>query len=159
MVNVLVSLRAAAYVTAFVLGWGWLALSVRRFDASLGVVHPAWLQPVGVGLMVVGGALALSCATVFVVRGRGTPAPFDPPREFVAMGPYRYVRNPMYVGGLAVLAGFGLYLRSVSALLLTVLAAVLVQTFVILVEEKGLEARFGDSYRQYKTSVGRWIPR
>ncbi len=146
-------------MTGVVLFWGWLALSVRRFDRGLGIALPTWLQPVGVGALIAGGALGLSCAAVFVMRGQGTPAPFDPPRQFVAVGPYRYVRNPMYVGGLVALAGLGLYLRSISTLLLTVCAGALVQSFVVLVEERGLESRFGASYQQYKVSVRRWLPR
>lgn len=151
--------RAAIYMTAFVLLWGWLALTVRRFDPILGISLPAWLRPVGIGAMTAGGALALSCVAVFVVRGEGTPAPFDPPRQFVAVGPYGCVRNPMYVGALTVLAGLGLYLGSVSALLLVACAWMLVHGFVIWVEEPGLESRFGESYREYKTTVGRWLPR
>jgi len=158
-VKALAALRAVVYMTGFVLFWGWLASNVRRFDPTLGISLPVWLRSVGIAAMVAGGALGLSCAALFVVRGEGTPAPFDPPRQFVAVGPYRCVRNPMYVGGLTVLAGLGLYLGSVAALLLTACVAALVHGFVVLVEERGLESRFGESYRQYRASVGRWLPR
>lgn len=155
----LAALRALVYMTGFVLLWGWLALTVRGFDRDLGVDLPAWLRPMGIGAMVVGAFLVLGCATVFALRGEGTPAPFDPPRQFVAVGPYRYVRNPMYIGALGVLAGLGLYLRSTSTLLLAAGAAALVHGFVVLVEERGLESRFGASYREYKATVRRWWPR
>ncbi|SRR6266571_2807388 len=158
-VKVLAAIRALIYMTGFVLFWGWQALSVRRFDLALGIALPAPLRSAGVGAMIAGGALAFTCAAVFAMWGEGTPAPFDPPRQFVAIGPYRYVRNPMYIGGLGVLAGLGLYLQSASALLLTVGVALLVHSFVVLVEERGLDVRFGDSYRQYKTIVRRWLPR
>src|SRR5207245_10764688 len=101
-----VALRAVVYMTCFVLFWGWIALSAREFDRSFGVLLPAWTETLGIIFMPVGGLLALTCAAVFIARGRGTPAPFDPPEEFVAAGPYKYVRNPMYIGALVLLIGF-----------------------------------------------------
>ena len=95
----------------------------------------------------------------FALLGRGTPAPFDPPRRFVAVGPYRFVRNPMYVGGLAMLAGFGLWRRSPAMFLLTAVGALVAHLFVVLVEEPGLTERFGDGCREYKRTVNRWLPR
>ena len=63
---------------------------------------PAWAFPLGLVLALAGGLVALWCIVAFVARGRGTPAPFDPPREFVAAGPYRYVRNPITSAPLAL---------------------------------------------------------
>ena len=108
--------------------------------------------------MALGAALALACGAAFVVAGRGTPAPFDPPRELVPVGPYRFVRNPMYVGAAALLMGFGLFERSLAILALAVAGLILAHLFVVFAEEPGLERRFGDSYRSYKASVRRWIP-
>src|SRR2546425_5130867 len=79
-----VALRALVYMTGFVLFWGWIALSAREFDRSFGVLLPAWTETLGIIFMPVGGLLALTCAAVFIARGRGTPAPFDPPEEFLA---------------------------------------------------------------------------
>jgi len=110
-------------------------------------------------VIVLGAAVAISCMAVFVARGRGTPAPFDPPREFVAQGPYKYVRNPMYVGGLGVLAGFGLYQRSLAIVLFALVFLCCAHLFVVFYEEPGLERRFGQSYLDYKRSVNRWLPR
>ena|SRR5215469_4820147 len=106
------ALRALVYVAGFVFFWGWMALGVRKYDPRLGIVLPGWTNKLGISLMFIGGLLALLCAGTFVVRGRGTPAPFDAPRRFVAVGPYKYVRNPMYIGGAIVLCGLGLYLQS-----------------------------------------------
>ena len=157
--RILAGIRTAIYMTGFVALWVWLALGMRRYDAVIGVEMPEWAPAFGLALMVVGGALGLTCGVFFAARGLGTPAPFDPPREFVAVGPYRYVRNPMYIGGLLALGGFGLMLRSPSVLLMASGVAVLVHFFVMIVEEPGLEWRFGDSYRTYKRSVNRWLPR
>src|SRR4051812_35174317 len=105
-------LRGLVYSAAFVWLWTWLTLAVRPFDARLAVTLPLWLRPVGFVIAAAGALLAGLCIATFVTRGRGTPAPFDPPRDFMASGPYRYVRNPMYVGGAAVILGAGLIVAS-----------------------------------------------
>ena len=153
------ALRAMVYVTGFVFLWGWIALSVRKYDVVLGIVLPAWTEELGISFMLIGGILALLCAGTFVVRGRGTPAPFDAPQQFVAVGPYSYVRNPMYIGGAIVLCGLGLYLHSLSILLMTLAALLLAHLFVIFYEEPTLREKFGLAYEHYCKSVPRWIPR
>ncbi len=158
-VTLFVALRSLVYGTAFVLFWGWLALGLRPLDSRLALELPVASRLVGTLLMVVGGSLALSCVSWFVLVGRGTPAPFDPPRVFVAHGPYRWVRNPMYIGGLAVLLGFGLWHRSPLMALFTLAVWGLVHGFVVWIEERGLERRFGGSYREYKQAVNRWVPK
>src|SRR5882762_1747826 len=60
--------------------------------------HYGPLHGVAIALVVLGGALAIWCILTFALVGKGTPAPFDPPRQLVAAGPYRWVRNPMYIG-------------------------------------------------------------
>jgi protein-S-isoprenylcysteine O-methyltransferase Ste14 len=159
MATVFVALRALCYMAAFILVFGWLALRIQRWDESLNIPLPAWSTIVGVAAGIIGGLIVLACAGVFVARGRGTPAIFDPPREFVAAGPYKFVRNPMYIGGLILLAGFGLYQRSLAILLFAVGMFVLFHLYVVFIEEPGLEVRFGESYLDYKQSVNRWIPK
>lgn len=158
MSKILLVLRAAFYATAFVLLWGWLAVSVQPLDARLSLTLPAWIRPLGWALGLLGAFLTLWCVVTFVTRGRGTPAPFDPPREFVAAGPYRYVRNPMYIGGFGVLLGAGLVLGSPSITGLALLFLLLAHLFVLLYEEPSLDRRFGDSYLHYKSSIHRWLP-
>jgi protein-S-isoprenylcysteine O-methyltransferase Ste14 len=112
MKTLLIALRAAVFGSGFALLWGWAAWSLhRRYDSTFGFALPEWTCPLGIALLAAGGVLALACITAFVIRGEGTPAPFDPPRKFVAVGPYRFVRNPMYIGGFLALLGFGLYER------------------------------------------------
>ena len=154
-----VALRGAVVVAAFVSLWVWLAVLVRRFDAVLAVAVPSWLQPVGWVVLVPGTAIALSCVVVFVTRGRGTPAPFDPPRRFVAGGPYRYVRNPMYLGAILSLLGSGLAVGSPAIILLAGGFWLLAHTFVLVYEEPALERRFGAEYVRYRARVNRWLPR
>jgi protein-S-isoprenylcysteine O-methyltransferase Ste14 len=154
-----ITLRSLIYVPAFILFFGWIALSVRVYDERIGLLLPLWTKPTGIVLMIPGGILCLICVLVFIVRGKGTPAVFDPPTEFVAIGTYKYVRNPMYIGGFILLVGFGLFHHSISILILSVILIFLFHLFVVLVEEPQLENRFGESYIAYKNSVNRWLPR
>lgn len=155
--RILVVLRAALYSAAFVLLWGWLAASVQPLDARLPFGIPVWARFLGWPLILMGALLTLWCIATFVTRGRGTPAPFDPPREFVAAGPYRYVRNPMYIGGFGVLLGAGLVLQSPSIVGVAALFLLFFHLFVLLYEEPALTSRFGEPYVRYKSSVHRWL--
>lgn len=157
MTELLAALRALVYLTGFVFVWGWLALQVRSL--GWGGALPQESRAVGTVLMIAGGLLVLSCVGWFVVVGRGTPAPFDPPRSFVPGGPYRWVRNPMYLGALLVLIGFGLWHASLSMVLLTLPALALAHLFVVLYEEPTLRRRFGPPYAAYLTLVNRWVPK
>lgn len=152
-------LRSLIYVPLFILLFGWLALNVRVYDEKLGVGLPQWVSIIGIVSMAVGSILILICVGFFVIRGQGTPAVFDPPREFVAVGPYAYVRNPMYIGGFILLVGFGLYHLSVSILILAVILIVVFHFFVLIVEEPTLERLFGKSYLDYKKKINRWLPK
>ena len=155
----LAGIRSIVYVIGFVFLWGWVALAVRRLDARMAVALPDWLSVVGSGLMAIGAILAILCVFLFSVRGAGTPVSFDPPRRFVATGPYRYVRNPMYIAALLILVGFGLNQLSPSILGLAAALSFAAHCFVVYIEERGLERRFGDPYLRYKSRVNRWIPR
>ena len=159
MKRLFVAIRAVLYSTGFILLWAWLAGAVRVYDARFGSRLPPGWAPVGIVLAIPGLLLALACIATFVIRGDGTPAPFDPPVVFVPTGPYRYVRNPMYLGAALALAGYGLFVGSISVVLLSFAFLVVMHLFVILLEERGLEERFGESYRAYKRAVNRWVPR
>jgi protein-S-isoprenylcysteine O-methyltransferase Ste14 len=91
--------------------------------------------------------------------GGGTPAPWDPPRRFVVAGVYRHVRNPMISGVIAALYAEALLLQSLPLLAWAVLFMLANLAYIPLVEEPGLEKRFGADYRRYKANVPRWIPR
>ena len=159
MKTLFLALRAAIFGAGFILLWGWVALSLHhRYDTTLGFVLSGWAGVLGIALMTVGGTLACACVATFVTRGEGTPAPFDPPRKFVAAGPYQFVRNPMYLGGFTVLFGFGLYEQSPTILLFTLPWLLCVHLFVIRYEEPHLRATFGTPYEAYCQSVCRWLP-
>jgi protein-S-isoprenylcysteine O-methyltransferase Ste14 len=148
----------AVRALVFLLFFAWLALRARALDRFIQVTLPDGVGILGIALMIGGGALGLACVGTFIVRGKGTPAPFDAPTEFVAAGPYRYVRNPMYVGGLVLLAGFGLVERSISILLMALVLFLVVHLLVVFYEEPTLRKSFGASYEEYCRTTRRWLP-
>ncbi len=159
MGSLFAAFRSLVYAFVIVLAFGWIALRSQALDPQLGGTLPEWTRLPGVVLMIAGATLALVCAGTLVTLGHGTPAPFDPPREFVTVGPYRWSRNPMAIGALTLLFGFGLTNRSPGILGLAVVVTLALYLFVTLYEEPGLKRRFGSSYEQYLESTPRWIPR
>ena len=121
-------------------------------------VSPVWMV-VGLLPLALGVGLYLWCAGAFTFIGKGTPAPIDAPKALVVQGPYRWVRNPMYVAVLLVILGQAIVLRSSLLVGYALLFWLVVHTFVILVEEPSLRDQFGSSYDAYLRRVPRWIPR
>jgi protein-S-isoprenylcysteine O-methyltransferase Ste14 len=107
-------------------------------------------------VLVAGVSVLLRCVWDFFAAGRGTLAPFDPPRRLVVRGLYRFTRNPMYNGVLATLAGEAWLFRSVVLLQYALLMFFIFHLAVIVYEEPVLEAQFGESYRAYRRAVPRW---
>ena len=134
----------------------WLFTRWRMRRAFFGWTPLRWL---GVAMLVGGGVLLVDCFVGFVRRGRGTPAPIAPPERVVVGGPYRFVRNPMYVAVLAMVLGQGLLLGSVTLLGYATILWLVLHVFVVLHEEPGLRRSFGRSYEEYCRTTGRWLPR
>lgn len=120
----------------------------------------AWGPPAYASLLPIalGAAGLFWCIWDFGAAGRGTPAPFDPPKRLVVRGLYRYVRNPMYGSLLLVITGWALLLGSVTILEYAAGGWLFFHLFVVVVEEPGLRARFGDPYVAYCRAVRRWLP-
>jgi protein-S-isoprenylcysteine O-methyltransferase Ste14 len=152
------AIRGFIYATAFVFTWWWIVAFMRPLDVRFSFSIPEWLRIPGSVIAIFGALIAFSCISVFAFFGKGTPAPFDAPREFVAVGPYKYVRNPMYLGAVLVIVGAAFILRSPSALGVAVFFIVLMHIFVLVYEEPTLEHKFGNSYLAYKARVHRWLP-
>jgi protein-S-isoprenylcysteine O-methyltransferase Ste14 len=110
-------------------------------------------------LWAIGGIILLWSFWNFLNEGHGTPAPLDPPKELVAVGFYRYVRNPMYVGIFLILLGHFLWFKFIWLIIYLVLAFLIVHLFVTLYEEPTLKKKFGTAYENYLAKVPRWIPR
>lgn len=113
----------------------------------------------GIVVFLAGIGLFAWCVSLFARFGQGTLAPWDPTRRLVAVGPYRYVRNPMISGVLTMLIGEALVLGSRVIAIWAATFMAINQVYFILLEEPGLERRFGGAYRDYKLAVPRWIPR
>jgi protein-S-isoprenylcysteine O-methyltransferase Ste14 len=154
---VIVLVRAATYAALFI-GLVLVFLPARVLSWS-GMTAPAALGLPEVAGLVVGAAgaiLALWCIGTFALVGRGTPAPFDPPRSLVVQGPYRRVRNPMYVGAGLALAGAALYYWSGPLAGYAALFLLATHLFVVSYEEPTLLRTFGQDYEAYCRRVGRW---
>src|ERR1700745_2186800 len=115
-----VLVRAITYAALFI---GFVLVYLPgRFLAWSGIVEPPTTgapQVAGMIMVTIGTAIALWCGFTFLFMGKGTPAPFDPPRKLVIRGPYRFVRNPMYIGAGMTLAGAAVYYESLSILIYT----------------------------------------
>lgn len=118
-----------------------------------GIVQCLSLLPITAG-----ATILLRCIWDFAAVGRGTLSPFDAPKKLVIVGLYRYVRNPMYIGVLMVLAGEASFFESVPLLEYSGAWFVLVNLVVFLHEEPTLRRRFGESYESYCRCVHRWLP-
>lgn len=103
--------------------------------------------------------LAIWTISLFGAVGEGTLAPWDPPTSFVAAGPYRYTRNPMISAVLVMIIAEGLALDSLPILVWALIFFALNTIYFILIEEPGLQRRFGQTYLNYKAAVPRWLPR
>jgi protein-S-isoprenylcysteine O-methyltransferase Ste14 len=117
------------------------------------------IQCAGLVSLTVGFVLFAASLRQFAVRGRGTLAPWDPPKYLVVDGPYRYVRNPMISGVVFILFGEAMLLLSPPHLAWASLFLLLNLVFIPLIEEPQLESRFGESYREYCRHVSRIVPR
>src|SRR5437588_2545258 len=142
-----VLVRAITYATLFI---GLVLVYVPgRLLAGSGVVRPAFIgvpQIAGMIIGAVGAAVALWCVFTFAFIGKGTPAPFDPPRLLVIRGPYRFVRNPMYIGATFALPGVALFYELVSILIYAAVFFLATHLFVVFYEEPTLRRTFGSDY-------------
>jgi protein-S-isoprenylcysteine O-methyltransferase Ste14 len=151
--------RAVAYSSLFI-SLVLIVLPARLLTAA-GIARPPAIGPwqlAGLLVGLAGAAIALWCIVTFVIVGRGTPAPFDPPRRLVVRGPYRVVRNPMYIGAGIAVAGAALFYQSVVLLGYVGFFWLAMHIFVVAYEEPTLRRMFGPEYSAYCQNVGRWWP-
>jgi protein-S-isoprenylcysteine O-methyltransferase Ste14 len=110
-------------------------------------------------LILPGAAIILRCFLDFIRRGRGTPAPYDPPRRLVIAGLYRYVRNPQYIGVFLVVLGEAIWFGNALLFAYAGFLAIAYHLFVRLYEEPTLGRMFGEDYVRYCDAVPRWLPK
>lgn len=106
-----------------------------------------------------GGVLAVWTISDFWMKGRGTPAPNAPPHELVVSGPYRFTRNPMYLGALLILLGYVFWAQTWVQLVYFMLAWIGLHVMLIYFEEPNLRKRYGAAYEAYCRHTPRWLLR
>jgi protein-S-isoprenylcysteine O-methyltransferase Ste14 len=152
-------LRSAFWTLAFpgffagFVPWRYFGVSEVDFDPGNS------LHLVGALFIASGAALLLACIYEFAARGRGTLSPADPPKKLVVRGLYRYVRNPMYLSVLTIVAGEIMLTRSTELAVYWLVFLAVANVFVRGYEEPYLKRQFGESYESYTRDVSRWIPR
>ena len=136
------------YLPGQVLSWSGITRS-----SSIGTQ-----QALGMIVGAIGAIIALWCIVTFAFSGKGTPAPFDPPRRLVNRGPYKFVRNPMYIGAGLALTGAAVFYESWPLLSYAVIFFVITHCFIVWYEEPTLRRTFGKDYETYCQQVKRWLP-
>lgn len=145
----LLFLIAAPGMVAGYIPLAFLRRGPQLETASLaGLAYPLWL---------LGGVILLWSFWNFLIQGRGTPAPLDPPKELVATGFYRNTRNPMYVGVLLVIMGHFMWFGFWNILLYAAVIFIAFNTFITYYEEPTLKKKFGAAYEAYCQRVPRWL--
>jgi len=147
-----------------------LLRAITAFVALPGVV--AFALPIAIGIsthrsmryvppaaaiVALGTLLLLWCVREFYVSGRGTLAPWSPPRYLVTSGPYRWSRNPMYIGVVTILLGWCVLWDSRTLRNYTLVVAGLFYLRVLVVEEPWAARSFGAEWNAYRAKVPRWI--
>lgn len=140
------------YATGLVIGLVLHALLPIHIASSSGSV----VRGAGIALMVIGVLLSASVMRVFGAAGTPVP-PYRPTARLVFSGPYRYSRNPDYIGQALLYVGIALVANSWWPLFMLPVVLFVVQRFVVEREERYLEAKFGEEYREYKARVRRWL--
>jgi len=135
--------------------------------ALVGFAIPIWLGTsqgypvrhfgVAVVLLCLGTLLLLWCVCEFYISGRGTLAPWDPPRHLVTSGPYRISRNPMYIAVVTILAGWCVLWSTRTLIIYSLLLAIGFHLRVLLFEEPWAARRFGAEWEAYRARVPRWV--
>ena len=130
-----------------------LSSSARVCPFDIGAIRYLGVAPIALGVVIY-----IWCSGSFVLSGIGTPIPFTPTKKLVVTGLYRFVRNPLYIGGALVLAGEAILFQSLGILIYSLVMFAVFNVHVF-IEEAELADRFGSTYERYRKSVPRWIPR
>ena len=127
-----------------------LILARSQFNA-------AQVWPIGLIPLILGIILLLYCVREFYVAGRGTLAPWSPPRHLVTTGPYRYSRNPMYIGVVTILLGWSIFFHSWQLAIYALCVVIGFHVRVLWFEEPWANQNFAEQWQQYRARVGRWF--
>jgi protein-S-isoprenylcysteine O-methyltransferase Ste14 len=151
MANVLI--RATVWIGALL----WWAYLKKPAGSSFLEVRTGPARLVGLGLIAAGGSLGLW--SMLTLAG-GVRTPLAPPTELLTRGPYKHVRNPLYLAAAALFGGIStVYVPwTVSDVFRAILLAVIVHVVVVRLEEPATRKRLGPAYEEYCRRVPRWIP-
>jgi protein-S-isoprenylcysteine O-methyltransferase Ste14 len=134
----------------------WAISEWHSRSALFGITLLPWL---GGALIVAGIPAVFDSFARFALEGFGTPAPIYPTDRLIATGLYRHVRNPMYVGVVAVILGQALLLGDFRVIIYGAIVWLAFHTFIIVYEEPVLRRRYGQRFEDYCAHVHRWLPR
>ncbi len=152
MINVLKQLSSFILpVTVLILVPIWI-----EKDRSLEL---QWTTGIGIVIMGIGLMTVVSTVASFMMKGKGTLAPWSPPQKLVTTGLHGYVRNPMIMGVLTTLLGESMLFMSRNIFYWMVIFFVINNIYFLVYEEPDLEKRFGEEYREYRKQVPRWFPK
>jgi protein-S-isoprenylcysteine O-methyltransferase Ste14 len=135
---------------------GYIPWRLLRTSKQLAIPALSISSSLAAGLALLGICALLVCVWDFFEAGRGTLAPFDPPRLLVVRGLYRLTRNPMYNGVVVLLAAEAWFFQSTTLIEYALVVFLIFHLMVVVYEEPALEQQFGDSYRAYRAAVPRW---
>ena len=145
----LLAFLALPVVVAGLLPWYLSGLDGGRMEGTV----------LGWPILLAGVGVLLVCTRDFYAAGKGTLAPWDPPKKLVIIGLYRFMRNPMYAGVLGCVAGWSLIAGSPLLAVYTLTLAIGFHLRVVFYEEPTLARHFGDEWERYRAAVNRWLPR
>jgi protein-S-isoprenylcysteine O-methyltransferase Ste14 len=158
--------RAGALIGSFLFFWvapamvaGYVPWLLTRWRVEAPLLGVAAGPTLGYLVVILGAAVVAESFCRFALEGLGTPAPIAPTENLVVSGLYRYVRNPMYLGVVAVVLGQALILGRAVLVTYALFLWAAFFAFVVLYEEPSLQRRFGASYTEYRANVRRWLPR
>lgn len=149
----------SAFLVMILIVLPYAAMQFDQWMPALGFQLPAWARYLGWAIFAAFLLTYSACSWHLMSRGRGAYVEFDPPKQFVATGPFQYCRNPIAACVLGMILGEAIGLSSSGVLLLFLVGLPIAHAQVVLLEEPLLSRRFGQAYRDYVRSVPRWIPR
>lgn len=139
---------------------GWPALVWAAGFLSAGAFFPEQAALILGALFFIAGIPWVSWAVLWQLwKGKGTPVPVVPTKELLSSGPYRYCRNPMMLGFFLYLSGWAALFNRTGSWIAAIVLTILLMLEIKFIEEKELEKRFGQAYREYKKATPCFVPK